>query len=105
MEASSCAGPTRRLLQIFLVGQPNLEARLSKPELIALNQRIAVRSHLDNPKPNPDGSYDILVGPVVPVGRESNWVQTIPGKGWFTMVRLYGPKQEAFDGSWRLAPD
>ena len=22
---------------------------------------------------------------------ENNWVQTIPGKGWFMILRLYGP--------------
>jgi len=24
---------------------------------------------------------------------ESNWIETIPGKGWFTYFRLYGPTQ------------
>jgi hypothetical protein len=64
--------------------------------------RAAVRSHLDRPKTNSDGSYDIYFGPKAPAGRESNWVQTIPEKGWFPMVRLYGPKKPAFDGSWKL---
>jgi hypothetical protein len=32
---------------------------------------------------------------------ESNWVQTIPGKGWFMILRLYGPLEPWFDGSWR----
>jgi hypothetical protein len=26
-----------------------------------------------------------------PDGRESNWVETIPGKSWFVIFRLYGP--------------
>ena len=64
--------------------------------------RAAVRSHLDQPQAHPDGSYDIYFGPEAPAGMESNWVQTIPGKGWFPMVRLYGPRKGAFDGSWKL---
>ena len=27
----------------------------------------------------------------VPEGRESNWVETIPGKAWFQLLRIYGP--------------
>jgi hypothetical protein len=26
----------------------------------------------------------------------------VPGKGWFTLFRLYGPKKEFFDLSWKL---
>ena len=28
----------------------------------------------------------------------------MPGRGWFVYVRIYGPQQPAFDGSWKL-PD
>jgi len=31
----------------------------------------------------------------------SLWIKTIPGKGWFTYFRIYGPEQAAFDGSWK----
>jgi hypothetical protein len=31
---------------------------------------------------NPDTSVDVYFGPEAPAGKESNWVQTIPGKGW-----------------------
>ncbi len=31
---------------------------------------------------NADGSYDIYFGPQAPDGKESNWIQTVPGKGW-----------------------
>jgi hypothetical protein len=33
----------------------------------------------------------IIFGPVAPSVKEANWIQTIPGKGWFVMLRLYGP--------------
>ncbi|MEM9657446.1 MAG: DUF1214 domain-containing protein, partial [Planctomycetota bacterium] len=50
---------------------------------------------------NDDGSYDIYFGPTAPNGRESNWVQTVPGKGWNTIFRLYGPLESWFDQTWR----
>jgi hypothetical protein len=52
-------------------------------------------------KANPDGSTDIYFGPTAPAGREANWLQTIPGKGWFTILRLYNPLQPFFDKTWR----
>lgn len=50
---------------------------------------------------NEDGSYDIYFAPEAPEGRESNWVQTVPGKGWNTIFRLYGPLESWFDQTWR----
>ena len=50
---------------------------------------------------NPDTSVDVYFGPEPPAGKESNWIQTIPGKGWFTTLRLYGPLEPWFDKTWR----
>ena len=50
---------------------------------------------------NPDNSVDVFFGPVVSPGKEANWIQTIPGKGWFVMLRLYGPLEPWFDKTWR----
>jgi hypothetical protein len=50
---------------------------------------------------NPDNSVDVYFGPVAPPGKENNWIQTIPGKGWFVMLRLYGPLESWFDKTWR----
>ena len=50
---------------------------------------------------NPDGSTDIFFGPTAPKGKESNWLQTVPGKGWFTILRLNNPMPSFFDQSWR----
>jgi hypothetical protein len=62
----------------------------------------AVASNSGTLKANPDGSYDLYFGPTAPEGKESNWVQTIPGKSWFQLFRLYGPLQPWFDQTWRL---
>ena len=51
--------------------------------------------------PNADGTTDIHFGPEAPAGKESNWIQTIPGKGWFSILRLYSPLQSFFDKTWR----
>jgi hypothetical protein len=50
---------------------------------------------------NPDTSVDVCFGPEPLPGMEANWVQTIPGKGWFVMLRLYGPLEPWFDKTWR----
>ncbi|MBW2172326.1 MAG: DUF1254 domain-containing protein [Deltaproteobacteria bacterium] len=50
---------------------------------------------------NADGSYDIYFGPEAPEGKESNWIQTILGKGWSVVLRLYGPLDSWFDQTWR----
>lgn len=48
-----------------------------------------------------DGSIELWFGPTAPVGREQNWIQTVPGKSWFPMLRLYGPLQPWFDKQWQ----
>jgi hypothetical protein len=45
----------------------------------------------------------VYFSPARPANGE-NWIQTIPGKSWFTIFRLYGPLQPWFDKSWKL-PD
>jgi len=50
---------------------------------------------------NADGSVDVYFGPEAPSGKESNWVQTVPGKGWNTLLRLYGPLEPWFDKTWQ----
>ncbi len=61
----------------------------------------SVSSQNKNVKVNADGSVDVVFGPKAPEGMEHNWVQTIPGKGWFMILRLYGPLEPWFDKSWR----
>jgi hypothetical protein len=50
---------------------------------------------------NQDGSVDVYFGPKAPTGKENNWIQTIPGKGWNTLLRLYGPLEPWFDKTWK----
>ncbi|MDH6279616.1 DUF1254 domain-containing protein [Prescottella agglutinans] len=66
----------------------------------------------DNPYPSlmsltgtvdsePDGSCVLWFGPTAPAGKEANWIQTMPNKSWFPMLRLYGPLQPWFDRTWQ----
>jgi hypothetical protein len=50
---------------------------------------------------NSDDSYDIYFGPKPPTGKENNWLQTIPGKSWFTIFRTYGPLEPWINKTWR----
>ena len=51
---------------------------------------------------NADGSTTITLSPERPADSpESNWIQTVPGKGWFLILRLYSPLQSYFDKTWR----
>ncbi|UCF32573.1 MAG: DUF1254 domain-containing protein [Phycisphaerales bacterium] len=50
---------------------------------------------------NADGSFDIYFGPKAPAGKESDWIKTMPGKGWNMLLRLYGPLEPWFDKTWR----
>jgi hypothetical protein len=50
---------------------------------------------------NEDGSIDLYFGPEAPAGKEANWIQTVPGKGWFSLLRLYSPTEAWFDQTWR----
>jgi len=52
-------------------------------------------------KTNADGSVDVYFGPKAPPDMQNNWIQTIPGKGWFMILRLYGPLEPWFDKTWR----
>lgn len=50
-----------------------------------------------------DGTTTVWFGPKQPEGvARGNWIQTMPGKGWFTILRLYSPLPSFFDKSWRI---
>jgi hypothetical protein len=60
-------------------------------------------SSLSGVKTNADGSVDIYFGPTMPAGQEKNWIQTVPGKGFFPMFRFYGPQPALYDKTWKLS--
>ena len=58
-------------------------------------------SHTAGLQKNADGSYDLYFSPKAPAGKESNWIQTVPGRGWFACLRLYGPMEPWFNKTWK----
>ncbi len=51
---------------------------------------------------NPDGSVDISFGPSLPDGMaESNWIQTVDGRDFMVVIRLYGADLDFFDQKWK----
>ena len=82
---------------------------LSEKVIESMNPSVDIKAEegkmwKEDIKKNADGSIDVYFGPKAPVGRESNWVQTVPGKGWFAYFRFYGPTEPFFNKSWVL-PD
>lgn len=60
-----------------------------------------VGSQKEGLKMNDDGSFDVFFGPEAPEGFENNWLQTIPGKSWFVILRIYGPLEPWINKTWR----
>jgi hypothetical protein len=74
--------------------QTRSELQTSQPYPSKNNKREA-------PVANADGSVDLYFGPAAPAGKEKNWIESVPGKGWFAILRAYGPLEPWFDRTWR----
>jgi hypothetical protein len=61
----------------------------------------SVDSNTEGLKKNSDGSYTIYFGTTAPQGYETNWIETIPGKSWFVILRMYSPLEDWIDQTWR----
>ena len=70
--------------------------------LIDNEQKRAAQSSRQDLIKNKDGSIDLYYGPTAPKGKEKNWVQTIPGQGWWVYLRFYAPTKAYFDKSWSM---
>jgi hypothetical protein len=54
--------------------------------------------------PRADGTMkgiEVYFGPKPPEGFENNWLETVPGKGWFVALRMYGPLEPWIEKTWR----
>ena len=69
------------------------------------SQSLPSVSNVQNPLvANEDGSVTLYFGPKnhAPAGKEANWLESVPGKGFFVLFRLYGPLEPWFDQTWQL---
>jgi hypothetical protein len=49
-----------------------------------------------------DGTTTVYFAPRKPAQvADGNWIQTVPGKGWFVILRLYSPFETFFTKTWR----
>ena len=55
----------------------------------------------NKPIQNSDGSTDLYFGPTAPIGKQANWLATPEGKGYFAVLRLYGPTETYLNKSWK----
>jgi hypothetical protein len=73
----------------------------TRSQLQTSNPYPSLGSQSKGLKKNADGSYDLYFGPKAPEGKESNWLETDPGKAWFTILRMYGPLKPWINKTWR----
>jgi hypothetical protein len=77
------------------------DSHQTRSELQSDQQFPTVGSEKEGIVTNPDTSADVYFGPTARAGHEANWVQTIPGKGWNVLLRLYGPLEPWYEKTWR----
>jgi hypothetical protein len=62
----------------------------------------SINSLSENIAKNDDGSIDIYFSPTKPQNVPStNWIQTLNGRDFMTVIRLYGTEIEFFDQTWQ----
>jgi hypothetical protein len=70
--------------------------------ILETDQKLAgLDSNQKGIETNPDGSVTVWFAPKALAGHEANWVQTMPGKGWNSLLRLYAPLEPWFDKTWK----
>ena len=89
--------PAKNFISIVLY-DPQTRSQLQTGQLFPSYNS---EKHKDKFAKNEDGSVDLYFGPEAPEGKESNWLQTVPGKGFFSILRLYSPTEPWFEKTWR----
>jgi len=73
----------------------------NRSEIATDQGKAALRSLFELKDKAGEKSVILYFGPKAPAGHEGEWIKTIPGKGWFTYFRIYGPEAAAFDKTWK----
>jgi hypothetical protein len=74
----------------------------SLTKLIIQNDQLwpSVHSKCRKLDVNPDGSVDIRFGPAAAKEKAVNWLQTIPGKEWYIVLRIYNAPEACLARGW-----
>jgi hypothetical protein len=75
----------------------------TRSEVQTDQDKAALRSLFELKDVDKSQPVDLYFGPTAPAGQENRWIKTVPGRGWFAYIRIYGPEAPAFDGSWKPA--
>ncbi|QYG03016.1 DUF1254 domain-containing protein [Massilia sp. NP310] len=73
----------------------------TRSQVATAQGKAALRSLFELAGAARDDVAELRFGPDAPPGHEAQWIQTIPGQGWFAYFRIYGPEPAAFDGAWK----
>lgn len=75
----------------------------TRSEVQTDQDKAALRSLFELKDASKTEPTELYFGPRAPAGKEGQWIKTVPGRGWFAYMRIYGPEAPAFDGSWKPA--
>jgi hypothetical protein len=73
----------------------------TRSEVQTDQNNAALRSTFELKNVSKTAPTELYFGPTAPAGQEGRWIKTVPRRGWFTYLRIYGPEKAAFDGSWK----
>lgn len=73
----------------------------TRSEIYTDQKNAALRSLSELKDLKGEKPIELYFSPTTPTGKEKQWIKTIPGKGWFSYFRIYGPEEPAFNGSWK----
>jgi len=73
----------------------------TRSEVQTDQDKAALRSMFELKDVAKDEPTVLYFGPTAPTGEEERWIKTVPGRGWFAYIRIYGPEAAAFDGTWK----
>jgi hypothetical protein len=73
----------------------------TRSQVQAEQGKAALRSLFELKDLPATGSAKLRFGPTPPNDGGGDWIQTLPNRGWFVYIRIYGPERPAFDGSWK----
>lgn len=74
---------------------------LTRSQVATDQNKAALRSLFELKDKIGGQSVDLYFGPKAPAGKEGQWIKTLPNRGWFAYIRIYGPEAGAFNGTWK----
>lgn len=74
---------------------------ITRSQVATDQNKAALRSLFELKDKIGGNSVDLYFGPKAPAGKEGQWIKTLPNRGWFAYIRIYGPEGGAFNNTWK----